>query len=127
MQAVGLVDWDYLHPAPRTDDLAYALVWFAPLRSDEMALEWHHFPQVPDRPARVRAFLDAYGPGSLRVEDVVEEVVASVARTASLELDLARRGVEPQRSWVADGSQEAAAAEIRWLRDNRERLVGSQP
>lgn len=69
--------------------------------------------------ARVRAFLDAYGPAGIRVEDVVDEVVACVARTAALELDLARRGVEPQRSWVADGSQEAAAAEIRWLLDNR--------
>lgn len=118
-RAVGLVDWDYLHPAPRTDDVAYALLWFAPLRTDEMALAWRHFPQVPDRSSRVRAFLDAYGPAGTRVEDVVDEVVACVARTAALELDLARRGGEPQRSWGADGSQEAAAAEIRWLHEHR--------
>src|SRR4051794_29208670 len=46
-RAVGLLDWDFLHPGPRIDDLAYALRWFAPARSDEHALEWHHFPVVP--------------------------------------------------------------------------------
>src|SRR3954451_5540645 len=34
-EAIALIDWDYLHPAPRLDDVAYALRWFAPLRSDE--------------------------------------------------------------------------------------------
>jgi hypothetical protein len=58
--AIGLIDWDFLHPAPRADDVAYALRWFAPARSDEHALEWHHFPVVPDRAARIEAFLAAY-------------------------------------------------------------------
>jgi len=46
--AVGLIDWDFLHRGPRLDDVAYALQWFTPARDDEMALTWHHFPTVPD-------------------------------------------------------------------------------
>jgi hypothetical protein len=64
-EAIGLIDWDFLHLAPRIDDVAYALQWFTPTRDDEMALTWHHFPSVPDRAARVRTFLDAYGGGLL--------------------------------------------------------------
>jgi Ser/Thr protein kinase RdoA (MazF antagonist) len=60
-EAIALLDWDFLHPAPRLDDVAYALLWFAPLRDDEACLEWHHFTEVPDRRARISAFLDAYG------------------------------------------------------------------
>jgi aminoglycoside phosphotransferase (APT) family kinase protein len=34
-EAVALLDWEFLHPGPRLGDVAYALLWFAPLRDDE--------------------------------------------------------------------------------------------
>jgi Ser/Thr protein kinase RdoA (MazF antagonist) len=116
-EAIGLIDWDFLHLAPRLDDVAYALQWFTPARDDEMCLEWHHFPSVPDRAARVRIFLDAYGP-VLPDFDVAEAVADRMEATMALELSLALEGVEPQRTWVADGSQEWAAGEVRWVREN---------
>ena len=79
-EAVGLLDWDFLHPAPRVDDVAYALRWFAPLRPDAEALDVAPLPEVPDRRSRVAAFLDAYGP--LPAFDVTE-AVASRARRRS--------------------------------------------
>lgn len=111
--AVGLLDWDYLHPAPRLDDVAYALRWFVPLRSDELALEWHHFPEVPDRRRRVEVFLEAYG--DLPAFDVAAEVVARMQRTADLMAELAAQGHEPQRTWVAEGALEEEAREIAWV------------
>jgi hypothetical protein len=116
-EAVALIDWDYLHPAPRIDDVAYALQWFAPLRSDELALEWHHFPEVPDRRHRVRVFLDAYG--DLPAFDVVDVVAARMQATSDLVRALAEQGQEPQRTWVAEGALEQDAAEIAWVRDHR--------
>lgn len=112
-EAVGLIDWDYLHPAPRLDDVAYALRWFAPWRTDEMALAWHHFPTVPDRHARSQVFLDAYG--DLPPVDVRAEVAGRIRRVADLVRDLAERGVEPQATWAADGAVEADEAEARWV------------
>lgn len=116
-EAVGLIDWDYLHPAPRLDDIAYALQWFAPLRSDELALEWHHFPEVPDRAHRIQVFLDAYG--DLPAFDVVDAVSERMQATSDLVRALAEQGQEPQRTWVAEGALEQDAAEIAWVRDNR--------
>lgn len=116
-EAVGLIDWDYLHPAPRLDDVAYALRWFAPLRSDELALDWHHFPQVPDRVARVRTFLEAYG--DLAPFDVADAVVERIRAVIDLRGELAARGVEPQRTWVADGAEERDLEEIAWIEAHR--------
>ena len=119
-EAVGLLDWDFLHRGPRLDDVAYALQWFTPARSDELARTWHHFPEVPDRSARVRAFLDAYGWAD--PFDVGETIARRMEATMAIELSLAEAGVEPQRTWVAEGSQESAAEEVRWVREHADLL-----
>ncbi len=120
-EAVALIDWDYLHPAPRLDDVAYALQWFAPLRSDQLALEWHHFPEIPDRRRRIHVFLDAYG--DLPAFDVVDTVTARMQATSDLVRALADQGQEPQRTWVAEDALEHAAAEIAWVREHRDILI----
>ena len=119
-EAVGLIDWDYLHLGPRRDDVAYALRWFAPLRSDETALQWHHFPTVPDRRERVRGFIDAYGPPPQF--DVADAVVESIRTVIARMAELAQQGVEPQRTWVADGAIEGEEDEIGWIQQHRDLL-----
>jgi hypothetical protein len=116
-EAVGLIDWDYLHPAPRVDDVAYALRWFVPLRPDEHVLDWHHFPTVPDRRHRVAVFLGAYG--DLPAFDVTGAVTRRMRATRDLMTSRAAAGVEPQATWVADGAVEREDAEIRWVEGHR--------
>ncbi len=120
-EAVALIDWDYLHPAPRLDDVAYALQWFTPLRSDQLTLQWHHFSELPERRHRIQVFLDAYG--ELPAFDVVDAVTARMQATSDLVQALAHQGQEPQRTWVADGALEQAAAEIAWVRDHRDLIT----
>jgi Phosphotransferase enzyme family len=120
-EAIALIDWDYLHPAPRLDDVAYALRWFAPLRSDEHARDWHHFPVIPDRRARAQTFIKAYG--ALPVFDVVDVVTDRIRSVMRLRRGLADQGVEPQRTWVADGAEERDADEIDWIEAHREELT----
>lgn len=120
-RAVGLLDWDYLHPGPRIDDVAYALLWFVPLRPDALALEWHHFPEVPDRRHRVRVFLDAYG--ELPRFDLVDAVTQRMQATSDLVHRLAEQGQEPQRTWVAEGVAGQSSAEIAWVRGHCADLI----
>ncbi|WP_374453960.1 phosphotransferase [Nocardioides sp.] len=117
-EAVALIDWDFLHWAPRRSDVAYALRWFAPMRDDDAALGWHHFPKVPDRRARIDAFLDAYGmPADF---DVTDAVVSRVRHTIDHMHFLADQGQEPQKTWVAEGAMEKEdLAEIAWIEENR--------
>ena len=116
-EAIALIDWDFLAPGARVDDVSYALLWFAPMRDDESALGWHHFAHVPDRRARIDAFLDAYG---MRADfDVAEAVIRRRHATIEHVRLLADQGLEPQRTWVAEGSLEDEAAEIAWIEANR--------
>ena len=117
-EAVALIDWDFLHRAPRLSDVAYALQWFAPVRDDQAALEWHHFPEVPDRRARIEAFLDAYGIAA--DFDVADAVVRRIRYTSDHVRFLAAQGQEPQRTWVAEGGvEQEKLADIAWVEENR--------
>ena len=65
----------------------------------------------------IDAFLDAYGmPADF---DVADAVVRRRQSTIEHVRSLADQGVEPQRTWVAEGSLEHEAAEIRWIEENR--------
>ena len=117
-EAVALIVWDFLHRASRLSDVAYALRWFAPVRDDRAALAWHHFPAVPDRRARIEAFLDAYGIAA--DFDVADAVVQRIHFTNEHVRFLAAQGQEPQKTWVAEGSVEKEElAEIAWIEANR--------
>lgn len=116
-EAIGLIDWDYLHPAPRLSNVAYALRWFVPLRCDEFVRDWHHFPEIPDRRHRIQVFLDAYG--DLPDFDIAEAVVRRMQAVSDLVSHLAELGQEPQRTWVAQGALEQNTVEIAWVRDHR--------
>jgi hypothetical protein len=76
---------------------------------------------VPDRKLRIRAFLDAYG--GMPEFDVVEAMAARAQSTIDQERELARLGVEPQRTWVEERDLEDQAEEVRWLRGNRHLLA----
>ncbi|WP_344304669.1 phosphotransferase [Nocardioides bigeumensis] len=117
-EAVALIDWDFLHPAPRLSDVAYALRWFAPIRDDQAVIEWHHFPEVPDRRARIEGFLDAYGiPADF---DVADAVIRRIRSTNEHVRFLAGQGQEPQKTWVAEGDVEKEElVEIAWIEENR--------
>src|SRR5689334_23981359 len=58
-------------PTRRSSDLA-----------DEHVLDWHHFPEVPDRAHRVRVFLEAYG--ELPAVDVADTVSRRMHSTRDL-------------------------------------------
>lgn len=115
--AVALVDWDYASPAPAMDDVAHVVDTFAPCCDDEEAAEVHGFTTPPDRPARVRALVAAYGLGGTSglVDRVVDRQVATVDRVA----DLAGRGHEPWASWVLAGYLDELRGRVRWTREHR--------
>nr|WP_276610633.1 phosphotransferase [Kineococcus siccus] len=126
-QAVGLFDWDFAHPGPAIDDVAYALEYLVPFRSDEQALRWHGFAAPPDRRRRLLLFLQAYGwTGSLDVETLVEEVIARQRRTVEAVAALAERGVQPQQQWVRDGHLEELAERVRWSQVHRHLLISDR-
>jgi hypothetical protein len=95
---IGLIDFDHARPAPPVFDIAYALEYAAPFRDDAECVRWLHYPHPPDRRRRIEIFCDAYG---ISVPDDIVDRVAWQQRLVMRNCEaLARRGVEPQATWV---------------------------
>jgi aminoglycoside phosphotransferase (APT) family kinase protein len=119
-RAIGLIDWDLAHPAPAMSDVAYALEYFTPFRSDELACDdsgGHHFPSPPDRRARLSAFASAYGLES--AVGLVDRVIDRQSLTITHVQDLAERHVQPQARWVEEGYLDDLRGRLRWSREHR--------
>lgn len=115
--AVGLYDWDFCHPGPRQEDVAYALEYLAPFRDDADALRWHGFREPPDRRARIRVFCEEYG---ISTAGMVDAVIDGQRRTIEQVRTLADAGVAPQVEWVAQGYLDELASRAAWSEANRQ-------
>ncbi|SDM49635.1 aminoglycoside phosphotransferase family protein [Allokutzneria albata] len=118
---VGVIDFDLAAPADPLYDIAYAVEYSAPFRSDEQVLRWQAFTEPPDRRRRIGIFAEAYGLTS--TEGLVDRVIERQALAAGHVVALADRGLERQRSWVAGGVLDELEERVRWSRENR-RLFG---
>lgn len=107
---VGLIDWDHARPASPMFDVAYALEYVAPFRSDEACVRDMRYPVPPDRRRRASAFCEGYG---IDVpSDLVEQVASQQRLTMRTVEKLAEERVEPQRSWVEEGYLDELAARV---------------
>ncbi len=116
-EPVGIIDWDLAAPGPRSNDIAYALEYAVPFRDDATARTWHHFPEVPDRRARLEVFADAYGLTSTvgLVDNVIERQRLTIVHVE----ELAGKGLEPQATWVRDGTLDESRRVVAWAEENR--------
>ena len=115
-QAAGLFDWDFCHPGPRLEDVAYSLEYLAPFRDDDTAMRWLGFTSPPDRSRRLRVFCEECGIESTGVVDAVIDLQRLViGRVRSL----ADAGIQPQDEWVAEGYLDELAGRIAWSEAHR--------
>lgn len=68
-----------------------------------------------------RAFVAAYG--ELPDFDVVDAATERIRSMITHRREPADLGIEPQRTWVADGAEERDLDEIRWIAARREDLT----
>lgn len=112
---VGIIDWDFVLPAPATFDVLYALEYSAPFRDDETCIKWHAFTEVPDRKHRIEVFTEAYG---AQLEKVTDKVAQMQRKVGTFEKYLAERGLQPQVDWVANGDLEEVEKRAKWTEEN---------
>ncbi len=116
-EPVGIVDWDFVLPAKPEYDILYALEYSAPFRNDENTLEWHHFPEIPDRKHRVNVFLGAYGTSS--IENIAQKVANMQRQVGKYEEQLAKRGLQPQVDWIANGDLDRIEEWAAWTETHK--------
>lgn len=113
---VGLLDFDLAGPGDPLDDIAYALEYLTPFRDDHEAQRWQGYPAPPDRRRRMEIFAEAYGLPD--VAGLTDAVIRRQDLTTDRVRELARLGLEPQRSWVAAGFLDELAERANWTRRN---------
>lgn len=114
---VGIIDWDMARPAKPEFDILYALEFAAPFRDDEEAIKWHHFTETPDRKHRIAVFLEAYGTDS--IPDIAKKV-ADMERDVNVGArTIASHGIEPQATWLKDGTLAKFDDQAKWIEDNK--------
>jgi hypothetical protein len=122
----GVFDWDMAYAGDPLDDVAYALDYVAPFRTDQLAMRWLGYPAPPDRAGRIRVFWEAYAgtPATPeRVEQLVDAVIARQRRTRALATRLAGEGIEPQATWLREGRERVWDEQLDWALTNRAAIL----
>jgi hypothetical protein len=113
---VGIVDWDLAHPNTPQYDVLYALEYAAPFRSDEIAMKWHGFDTPPNRKRRIDVFLEAYG--SPPIVGLTAKITQMQREVGKLVEYLAKRNIQPQNEWAANGVLAEIEARAIWTEQN---------
>lgn len=113
---VGILDWEYAHMAPALSDVAWALTYVVPFRSDEECVRWLRYPAPPDRRRRLELFAEAYGLTS--TDGLVDEVIAVQRRDLELVRRLADEGHQRQIAMIEAGELSGIHRWIRWCEEN---------
>ncbi len=119
-EPVGLIDWDMAGPRSPRYDVAYALEYVAPFRSDDECTRWLRYPEPPDRASRMRIFVETYGLSS--TNGLVDAVAEMQERTLGYVVALGEEGIEPQAGWVREGYLDEIRARIEWTHAHRDLL-----
>jgi hypothetical protein len=114
-----LIDFDHAGPGPRLRDVAYAVYRFAPLASDQSCRDFG-WETPPDRTARVRAFLDAYG--TFDADGLVEMAERRIRDLRDDILHLAETDPERVRTHLAEDHVGSYNGDLAWIAANRDAL-----
>ncbi len=118
-RAVGIIDFDTAHPAPRVWDIAYALYRWAPLTNPK---NHDGFGDLTTQTARAVAFCDAYGLEASARRGLITLVADRLQVLVDFMLAEARAGNAAFEANLSDGHHLLYIADIAYIRDNAERV-----
>jgi Ser/Thr protein kinase RdoA (MazF antagonist) len=118
-QAVGIIDFDTAHPAPRAWDVAYALYRWAPLTNPSNR---DGFGTIEQQLARATAFCDAYGISRTERDGLSQLVIERLQALVAFMTAEASRGDTAFESNVRDGHHVLYLDDIAYVRAHAERI-----
>lgn len=119
-QAVGMIDFDTLHPGPRMWDVAYAVYrWVpfnAPMHPDAQGDLYEHI-------RKARLFLDTYGIGLEGKESFVRILIERLEALTQFMRNEAKQGNEDFQSHIQDGHLSVYVNDMEYLRKNEQQIT----
>jgi hypothetical protein len=117
---VGIIDWDFAQPGDALTDLAYLARYVVPC-APASGLANFGLPADLPRVQRLERLCAAYG--GVTPRQVLNELIATVAREISDTAVLGGQGLHPWDRFVADGNLGIWQAELTWLRGSGQSLL----
>jgi len=99
-KAVGIIDFDTIHPGPRIWDVAYAVYRWVPLMAPQNV---ESFGDSKQQIERLKLFLDTYGDIESDIESVLKEVVNRLESLVQLTNKKALEGDVDFQKCIEDG------------------------
>lgn len=117
----ALIDWDFIQPGERIEDLAQMAYYFVPLRS-EHGWEDAGFSERPDFAARLTSLVESYGMYSPK--EVVEALLKLLEDDRQVVKQFGSEGIEPWISFLKRGDIEESEADSNWIIKHRQDILG---
>ncbi|HEX6258918.1 MAG TPA: aminoglycoside phosphotransferase family protein [Candidatus Saccharimonadales bacterium] len=113
----ALIDWDFIQPGERIDDLAQMAYYFVPLRSEK---GWKDagFTERPDFAVRLLRLTKSYGMYSPK--EVIEALLKLLQTDREIVQRFGGEGTEPWVSFLRRGDIEESIMDAQWI-------VGTKP
>ena len=118
-KAVGIIDFDTAHPAPRVWDVAYALYCWAPFKTHK----YDAMGDLSSQSLRAKQFCDAYGLPEIERQSIVKTMIDRVQALVDHMHSEARNGNQAFISNINDGHHLAYLADIEYMQSNCEYIT----
>ncbi|MEH0759979.1 aminoglycoside phosphotransferase family protein [Vibrio sp. 16] len=115
-EAVGVIDFDTAHPAPRVWDIAYAVYCWAPFKTHES----DSMGNLESQSLRAKQFCDAYGLIEVERERLVGAMTDRIQALVDYMLNEADNGNAAFIDNIADGHHLAYLADIQYLNSHKQ-------
>ncbi|HUS26001.1 MAG TPA: phosphotransferase [Nevskiaceae bacterium] len=119
-ELVALIDWDFIQPGERIEDLAQMAYYAVPLRGKD---GWRQagFVERPDLAQRLKILVESYGMYSSH--EVVTSLLELLEADREVVQRLGEQGVEPWVSFLNRGDIEESTADSNWIAENKAALL----
>lgn len=118
-EAVGIIDFDTAHPAPRIWDIAYAVYCWAPFKTHE----YDAMGDLGSQSIRAKQFCDAYGLLDVDRLALVKAMTERVQSLVDIMHNEASNGNQAFIENIKDGHHLAYLADIQYLNDNEQYIT----
>lgn len=117
---VALIDWDFIQPGYRVEDLAQMAYYFVPLRGEE-GWKVAGYETRPDFSKRLKTLVSSYGMYS--AEEVVDALLILLESDRATVKKLGDESKEPWASFLKRGDIEESIKDTEWLIKNRNDIL----
>ena len=118
-QAVGIIDFDTLHPGTAMWDIAYAIYRWVPFTSSKNP---DHYDDLEEQIRKAKLFLDSYGIEADKRESLPQVLIERLQNLVNFMCSEADNGNEDFESNIKEGHLQLYLDDIQYIKDNEMKI-----